>query len=141
MFGRNYKWFDPWSEFEALFGSVAPTGVSEACGCDYPAVNYYTKEDSALIEAELPGVEASDIDIAIEGHTLKLTGERKGHGNSEGEHVRRAERWNGKFERTVELPFNVESEKVEAKFHNGVLTITLPRAEAEKPRKIMISAN
>jgi HSP20 family protein len=141
MFGRNYRWFDPWSEFEALFGSFAPSGVAEACGCDFPAMNYYTRDDSAVVEAELPGVEADDIDISVEGTTLKLAGERKAHAPEADEYLRRAERWSGKFERTVELPFNVESDKVGAAFHNGVLTIMLPRAEAEKPRKISISAN
>jgi HSP20 family protein len=141
MFGRNYRWFDPWSEFETLFGGFAPTGATETCGYDYPAMNYYTKNDSAVIEAELPGVEAGDIDIAVEGTMLKLTGERKSHAPEKDEHLRRSERWSGRFERSVELPFTVENEKVEATFHNGVLTITLPRAEAEKPRKISISAN
>jgi len=141
MFGRNYRWLDPWAEFEALLGNFAPTGVAEACGCDYPAMNYYTKDDSAVIEAELPGVEASDIDIDIEGNMLRLTGERKNLAPEGEEHLRRAERWSGKFERSIELPFNVESEKVEATFHNGVLTVTMPRAEADRPRKISINAN
>ena len=103
----------------------------------YPAMNVWANQDGVLITAEVPGVSPDDIDINVVGDTLTLSGERKAE---DGENVRyhRQERSFGRFTRTLQLPYNVNVEGVEASFKNGVLSIELPRAEQDKPRKIAV---
>jgi HSP20 family protein len=120
----------------AFAGSLSDFGPRVAPS--YPAVNVWTNEDGAVISAELPGLTPEDIDISVVGKTLTLSGERKAEELGEGDRYHRRERGQGKFTRTVELPFTVEAEKVEALFDKGVLQISLPRAEADKPRKILV---
>jgi HSP20 family protein len=106
----------------------------------YPAVNIWTTEECAILTAELAGVALEDIEIAVENDTLTLNGNRKPDDVEEGAAYHRQERRYGSFARTVRLPFRVDPGKVEARLRNGVLTITLPCAEAEKPKKIMVKA-
>ncbi|MCB0212841.1 MAG: Hsp20/alpha crystallin family protein, partial [Anaerolineae bacterium] len=89
---------------------------------------------------ELPGVNPEDIDISVVGETLKLTGSRQPEELGEGSRYHRRERGFGKFTRTFQLPFAVEADQVEAVFDKGILHISLPRAEAEKPKKITVKA-
>ncbi|GAB4577965.1 MAG: Hsp20/alpha crystallin family protein [Anaerolineales bacterium] len=104
----------------------------------FPAMNVWTNDDGAIITAELPGVSPEDIDISIIGETLTLTGERKPDLLEEEVRYHRQERGYGKFTRSLELPFRVDAAQVEASFDKGVLHITLPRLEADKPKKIAI---
>lgn len=106
----------------------------------YPAMNVWTGKDVAVITAEVPGVAAGKMDISVVGETLTLSGERNPEPNESDVRYHRRERGYGKFSRSIELPFRVDAEKVEAKCDNGILTILLPRAEADKPRKISIKA-
>ncbi|MDQ3927619.1 MAG: Hsp20/alpha crystallin family protein, partial [Chloroflexota bacterium] len=96
-------------------------------------------EDSAIVTAELPGVVLDDLDITVVGDTLTIRGNRNRDEVGEGVTYHRRERGFGRFLRVVQLPFRVESEQVGASFKNGVLSITLPRALADRPRKIQIS--
>jgi HSP20 family protein len=105
----------------------------------YPAVNAWTNPDGAVVTAELPGVDPESIDINIVGETLTLSGQREPEQLPEGARYHRQERGHGRFVRTVQLPFQVEAERVGAKFEKGVLEITLPRAEADKPKKIKVT--
>ena len=95
-------------------------------------------DDEVRVRAELPGMKAEDIDIQILGRSLTLSGERKIA--FEGEKVRyhRREREAGKFSRVIGLPGDVDSEKVDAKMVDGLLTVVLPKAESAKPRQITI---
>jgi HSP20 family protein len=104
----------------------------------YPAMNVWTNQEGAVITAELPGVNPEDIDISVVGETLTLTGSRQPEALQEGEKYHRRERGYGKFTRTFQLPFLVEANKVEAIFDKGILHISLPRAEADKPKKIAV---
>lgn len=103
----------------------------------YPAMNVWTDEDSAVVTAELPGVLPEHIDISVEDGTLTLRGDRQPDREQAVTYHRR-ERRHGSFVRTFQLPFRVDGEKVEASFRNGVLQILLPRAEADKPRRIAV---
>lgn len=144
MFASNFRWFDPWREFGAVddwMERMASNMRGSASGRGFPAVNYYTEGDTAVVTAEIPGVEPGDIDISVEGRVFTVSGERKPEELKKGEGYHRRERWHGPFKRTVELPFEVEPAKVEARFDHGVLTVVLPRAESEKPRKITVSSN
>jgi HSP20 family protein len=116
-------------------------GVPEGARRGYPAINIWTGEDDAVVTAELPGVDPGDLDISVTGNVLTLRGIRKGPELGEDDTVHRRERGEGEFARTLELPFDVEADKVDARLERGVLHITLPRAEAARPRRIAVSHN
>jgi HSP20 family protein len=145
MLRQRYSFNHPWRdvdqlqrEFNRLFESLANTRAQVAPSD--PALNVWTNEEGAAVTAELPGVNPEDIDISVVGQTLTLTGLRRPHDLAEGERFHRRERSAGRFNRTVELPFLVEGDKVEAVFEKGVLHVSLPRAEADKPKKIAVKA-
>ncbi len=104
----------------------------------YPAMNIWSNEDSAVITTELPGINLDDVDISVVGDTLTLSGRRMPEELSEGARYHRQERGFGKFTRSIKLPYTVDGDKVEATYNRGVLSITLPRAESDKPRKIQV---
>jgi len=104
----------------------------------YPAINIWTNEDGQVISAEMPGVHPDDISIDVTGDALSISGERKPDEVAREALYHRRERSYGIFSRTIQLPFMVDTNKVEASFKNGVLLVTLPRAEADKPKKITI---
>jgi HSP20 family protein len=105
----------------------------------YPAMNVWTNEDGAIVTAELPGVAPEDIDISVVNETLTVTGTRQPE-EVEGATYHRRERGQGRFTRSFQLPFRIENDKVDANFERGVLQITLPRAEADKPKRIEVKA-
>lgn len=107
----------------------------------FPAINIWTAEDRAKITAEIPGVDRDDLDINLTGDTLTLSGVRKQAELPENAHYHRQERRYGEFNRNIQLPYTVDVNKVMATFKNGVLTVELPRVEAEKPKKISVKAS
>ncbi len=138
-FRRAGNAWDPWQELERMnrrFSDLA----SSLSGGEFPLVNIWTNGNDAVLTAEIPGIEPSAVDISVVGKTLTLSGSRSAGEAGEGESHHRRERWQGRFTRSVELPFLIESNKVEARFSKGVLQITLPRAEADKPKKIPVKS-
>lgn len=115
---------------EALRGSVF--------GAPFPPVNVWCDGEKAVVTAEIPGVNPSDIDLSVEGEVLTLSGSREPEKLEEGERLRRHERGHGTFARTIALPFAVDPDKVAASYVHGVLSVSLPRHEASKPREIEI---
>lgn len=107
---------------------------------DFPAINVWTNDDGAVVTAELPGVNPEDIDISVVGETLTLSGARQPEELKDGEKYHRRERRFGSFNRSFQLPFTVEADQVEAVFEKGILHVSLPRSEAEKPRKIAVKS-
>jgi HSP20 family protein len=106
----------------------------------FPALNAWTTEDEEIVTAELPGVDPEEIELSIVNDVLTIGGERH-PSDPEGEmRYHRRERTCGKFSRSIQLAFPVTVEKVVAGYENGVLKITLPRAEADKPRKIAVKS-
>jgi HSP20 family protein len=103
-------------------------------------MNVWNGMDSAVITAELPGVDPESVDISIVGETLTLSGQRQPEEMPEEARYHRQERGNGRFTRAFQLPFLVDANGVEARFERGVLQISLPRAEADKPKKITVKA-
>jgi HSP20 family protein len=118
------------SDFPSFDVSPAPT---------FPAMNVWTNEEGVVVTAELPGCNPDNIEISVVGETLSIAGQRAPDALSEESRYHRQERSCGSFNRSFQLPFGVEADAVEATFEDGVLHIALPRAEAEKPRKITIS--
>ena len=107
-------------------------------GSDYPTLNWQTNEEETTVTAELPGFGPEEIDISVVGTTLTIAGSREVEEPKEGETYHRRERWSGKFTRSLRLPAGVDTEKVEAGFKDGMLTVKLPRAEEHKPKKIEV---
>jgi HSP20 family protein len=133
---NNNTFIDPWRDFERLNRMFSR--VSSQRSYEFPAVNLWVDSDSSVVTTEMPGIEPNDIEISVIGKSLTLRGTRKSDDLKENEAFHRRERWHGQFSKTIELPFRVEASKVSATFRKGVLYITLPRAEEEKPRKIEI---
>jgi len=104
----------------------------------FPTLNLWTNEQGAVVTTELPGVELNDLNITVAGNTLTLRGTRNPLQLNNGETFQRRERGHGRFGRVVQLPFSVEANEVSATMRDGVLTITLPKAQSERPRKIEI---
>jgi HSP20 family protein len=116
------------------------TGRTGAGRGVFPALNLWEDEQSIYVEAELPGLALDDVEIYVTGNNqLNVTGERKEPSHDKGT-WHRQERGHGKFSRTIELPHDVDAEKVTAEFKHGVLTITLPKREEVKPRRIEVKA-
>jgi HSP20 family protein len=115
-----------------------PTSYPGRAAPRYPAVNVWTNDEGSVITAELPGMAPEDIDLSVEDDTLTLRGARNVDELEAGATYHRRERGTGAFARTVQLPFRVEGENVEATFEKGILNISLPRAEEDKPKKIAI---
>ena len=105
---------------------------------EYPAVNIWTDTDKVLVTSELPGYDKTDVDISLTGDVLRLHGSRKAPECKEDECFHRQERNYGMFDREIKLPFAIDQNSVEASFKNGVLSISLNRAEEDKPKKIEI---
>jgi len=122
-------------EMNQLFSDV-PFDVHRAPA--YPAVNVWTNTEGVIVTAELPGCAPEALDISVVGDVLTLAGQREAESCEEGGTYHRRERGCGNFKRTFQLPFDIEAETVDATFAHGVLHLTLPRAEASKPKKINI---
>ena len=106
----------------------------------FPSLNIWENDDNLFVEAELPGFALDDLDIMVSGdNQLSVSGERKTP-ELEGGTWHGRERGFGKFNRAIELPGYVDSGKVSAELKNGVLTITLPKREEVKPRRIEVRA-
>jgi len=104
----------------------------------YPAVNVWVNEKGAVVTAELPGLDVEQMDISVLGDTLTLNGSRISEVLKENENYHRKERNGNKFSRTLQLPFKINDKAIEAHYDKGILRITLPREEAEIPKKIGI---
>jgi HSP20 family protein len=104
-----------------------------------PPVDIQETEDAYRLQAELPGLTKDDISITLENNVLRLSGERKFEKDVKKESYHRIERTYGTFSRAFALPQQVNADAVQAAFENGILTITVPKAEQAKPRKISIS--
>lgn len=103
---------------------------------EFPALNLWTSENGAIVQSEIPGIDPKEIDISLVNDTLTIKGSRNPDTLPEEHRCHRQERGCGQFTRSLQLPFDIQVDKVEARFSNGVLQIALPRAEADKPRKI-----
>lgn len=122
-------------EINRLFSNVGQTAA-----LDYPAINVWEKDNSLVVTTELPGMDPENINISVTGSTLTISGISKMDPIKEGETYLRQERESGNFQRNFQLPFQVDSKAVEAKYERGILRITLPRLQEDLPKKIKISS-
>ena len=103
----------------------------------FPALNLWEDEQNIYVEAEVPGLTMQSVEVFVVGNELSIRGERR-EPEMENAAFHRRERGVGAFSRVIRLPSDIDSEKVQATLRDGVLTITLPKAEAAKPRKIEV---
>lgn len=124
------------SEINRLFGDSAPTAVSFA-----PALDVFEKDDSLVVKADLPGVKPEDLSISIHEGVLTLSGKREHEEEVKKDSFFYVERSFGSFSRSIQLPIEVDADKVKANFNGGILTVTAPKSERAKPKTIEVSVN
>lgn len=143
MFGQPVFWQDIDKlrrEMDTLFERSLPMWQTPRSST-FPAMNVWTSQDEGvLVTMELPGVRTDDLDISVTADSLTVSGTVQSDQLPDSAQVHRRERQHGEFKRSIQLPFSVDSSNVSASFKKGVLHITLPRAEAEKPRQIKVTA-
>jgi HSP20 family protein len=124
--------------FDDFFAPAnSETGASETWSWQ-PVVDIYDKDESVVIKADLPGVDKKDIHVDLKGRVLTLSGERAEEKEADGEGYYRQERAYGKFVRTFNLNTDVLPDKINATYRDGVLHITIPKSESNKPKQIAI---
>jgi len=106
-----------------------------------PSVDIYETENELVVKADLPDVDLKDIDVRVENQTLTIAGERKFEKQDSAKGYHRIERSYGNFTRSFAVPNSFDTDKIAASFKNGVLSVSLPKKEAAKPRQIKIEAN
>ena len=122
--------------FDGFFGRPAATNGERMWA---PALDMYETKDEIVLNFELPGVREKDVTLSITGDVLTLKGERAFDRDVKDESYHHVERVFGKFERSVQLPMEVQAEKVQATYRDGMLEVKLPKAEEVKPREIKIN--
>lgn len=142
-----FRWgssFDPFvglrtlqRELERMSWPLAADG-RRVGGGSYPPVNVYESPGEILVQVEVPGMEAKDLDLSITGETLTIKGAKAGLPEEENVRFIRRERGSGEFTRTIMLPDEVDSDKIQANLSDGVMTIRLPKSALAKPRQIEI---
>jgi HSP20 family protein len=103
-----------------------------------PAVDIYETENELVLKADVPDIDQKDIEVRVENQTLTVSGERKFEQDQNAKGYHRIERNYGRFVRSFAVPHTVDTEKVQAEYKNGVLSITLPKKEAAKPRQVKV---
>ncbi len=136
------------NEIDRMFGSFFRPKEKNGWRCAflpgvsaraYPKINLYDDANHYYVEALAPGIDPGKIDVSITSNVLTLSGEKESvPGGVKPEAFHRSERATGRFVRTVELPNTVDTQNIGAEYKNGILTITLPKAEAARPRSIEV---
>ena len=145
----NLVRFDPFRDlagiqarFQRLLADSAPQLPAEdGLGAWLPPVDIFEQGDHLVIRAEVPGVDKEDIDIHVENGVLQIRGERKVESQVNEQTAYRLERVYGRFSRSFTLPTSVDAARISAKYRDGVLEVSIPKAESAKPKKVNIEAN
>ena len=124
--------------FEGLWRSAGPATAAPPAGFA-PRIDVVEREAEYLVTAELPGLEDKDFQLEVHGNVLTLSGEKRAEHEGERNGWRWSERAYGSFRRSIQLPVEVASDKASAAFRNGVLTVTLPKAEHARVRQIPVT--
>ncbi|RLB80224.1 MAG: Hsp20/alpha crystallin family protein [Deltaproteobacteria bacterium] len=138
-FSKSFREFDRLrSEMDELFGALSSGTLPRLSAGVFPLTNVTEDKENYYVRAELPGIKSNELDIQVTAEGISISGERKIP--VEGNNVRyhRREREAGKFSRSINLPGEIDVNKVEASMKNGVLKVTIPKSEAAKPRQITV---
>ena len=122
--------------FSRAFGDEEGTARAWA-----PAVDIFENDNNIVLKAELPGVDPKDVEVRVEDNTLYLKGERKFEKEVKEDNYHRIERSYGSFARIFALPGSIDSEKVQAEYKDGILSLTIPKREEAKPKTIKINVS
>ena len=135
------RWSNLRDELNSLFDLPFLTNVNrqDLFSGWSPALDLYQNNDNLVAVVELPGMRKEDIEISLHAGTLTIAGERKSS-FSNGEKAERTERYLGSFRRSISLPARVDSNRVSATYRDGLLTVTLPKAEEAKPKRIQVAS-
>jgi HSP20 family protein len=144
------RWRDPASALDELrreidgllgtWGQAAPWGAGASLRSGvYPPVNLYETADGAVLTAELPGVREEDLEVSVQANRVSLRGQRA-IAYPEDASAHRRERQVGGFHRTVVLPFDVDGDRVEASYRQGVLVLRLPKPDGQQRRRISVKS-
>lgn len=143
-----------WDPFDAFLGAqedlnrlfrrswLGDEGISKSlaeAGTWAPAVDIYETGDAFVVEAELPGIDPENIEVSVDEGVLTLKGERRLEKEVKEENYHRVERAYGMFTRAVRLPTDIDADKVQAGYDNGVLKVTIPKTEPKKPKSIPVN--
>jgi HSP20 family protein len=126
---------------DEAFGGYEQGEGSTITAAWYPACDVFEDKEAVKIVAELPGVQPDAVKISIENNVLTIRGEKKQQAEERNERVHRYERSYGMFERSFALPSTIDPDKIHAGYENGVLTVTVPKAERARPREIAIKVS
>ena len=122
-----------------LNGQVGEQALDRSAGV-FPLLNVSHDPENYYVRSEIPGMTLEQLEVSVTGRSLTVSGEREIPSESEGVRYHRREREAGKFRRQMNLPTDVEADKVQAKYRDGILMVVLPKAESAKPKKIKVSA-
>jgi len=140
----NIVRFEPWSMIDLINRDLArrpaPEDAQTAVADWVPAVDIVEEQDHFLLQADLPGVDSTDIEVSMEDGVLSVAGERHSENRGETEGVRRIERVSGRFDRRFSLPETADAEHITAKSSNGILEVTIPKLPAVQARRITVEA-
>lgn len=138
---------DRWStlrgELDSLFEMPLWSGFgrqSQLFSAWTPALDVYQNNDNVVAMIELAGMKKEDIEISLHDGMLTISGERKGE-TAQDDKAERSERFVGKFRRSITLPTRIDANKVSANYKDGILTVTLPKAEEAKPKQIQVNVD
>jgi HSP20 family protein len=127
-------------EVDRIFNAAnRPLGLRSVPRGTFPVINIYDQGESAVLVAEIPGIDPNELELTVLNDTVTIKGKRQFEGNDE-DRVYRRERWSGEFSRTLTLPDAVDPDKVNAQYKNGVLRVTLEKAEKARAKKIQIKS-
>jgi HSP20 family protein len=153
LFRRRTDWpaldrTNPFEELERmrrqmdwLSSGLSRGFLGETSAGVFPLMNVTEDKNNYYIRAELPGLKADELDISVTGDTLSISGEKKLPAEDGKAQYHRREREAGTFSRIVNLPAQIDTGKVEARCTDGILTVTLPKAEVSKPKQITVKAS
>jgi HSP20 family protein len=130
------KWSDPFEEMERFF-DLRPLSASHLM----PAIDVYEDDNHVYVEASLPGIDEKDIEISVENDILSIEGKSEKKSEVDEKEYYRKEVRSGSFHRQVALPHSVEGDKAKAEYKKGILKVSLPKREANKPTSIKIAVN
>ncbi len=120
--------------------ALGETGVAGGSAAFAPAIDLYQTENDIVVKAAVPGMKPEDVQINVTGDLLTIKGEMRESNESKDKSYQIREQHWGALERTIQLPTLITAEKAKADFENGILTITLPKAEEVKPKTITVKA-
>ncbi|MDJ0719948.1 MAG: Hsp20/alpha crystallin family protein [Prochloraceae cyanobacterium] len=133
--GEMFSWH---RRMNRLFERLMPR-ADRFKGLDFmPAAEMDETEDEIHLKLEIPGMEASDLDIEVSETSIAIGGERKSESKTEERGMVRSELSYGQFERVIPLPAHIQNDKVKAEYKNGILTLTLPKTEEEKHKTVKV---